>query len=97
MQFFSNNKNVQYNKLVYWADGTNDLSTKLLMFQVFFVWIIFYRLRALKALYFHFCNFIKKMKGFLQRVLQDFMKIEILGTSDTWSTSHLCHPYYIVD
>ena len=65
MQFFSNNKNVQYNKLVYWADGTNDLSTKLLMFQVFFVWIIFYRLRALKALYFHFCNFIKKMKGFL--------------------------------
>ena len=42
------------------------------------------------------------MKGFLQRILQDFMKKTILGTSDAWSTSHLSHRpsktvYYIVD
>ena len=32
------------------------------------------------------------MKGFLQRILQDFMKKKIiLGTSDSWSTSCLSH------
>ena len=39
----------------------------------YFFFIISYRLRALKTLYFHFCNFIKKnkknkLKGFLQRI-----------------------------
>ena len=39
----------------------------------------FYRLRALKTLYFDFCNVIKKnyenkLKGFLQRILQEIMK-----------------------
>ena len=29
------------------------------------------------------------MKQFLQRILQEVMKKIILGTSDTWSTSHL--------
>ena len=28
--------NLQYNTLVCWADGTNDSSTKCLMFQAFF-------------------------------------------------------------
>ena len=31
--------NLHYNKLVRWADGTNDSSTKLLMFQVLFFFI----------------------------------------------------------
>ena len=44
---------------------------------------------ALKIFYFIFCNFIKK--GFLQRILQDFMEKKILGTSDAWSTSCLSH------
>ena len=74
---FQKSDNLQYNTLVRWADGTNDSSTKHLTLQVFF-FIISYRLRALKTLYFHFCNFIKKLKnklkGFLQRILQDFMK-----------------------
>ena len=61
--------NLQYNKLVCWADGTNNSSTKCLMFQVFF-FTIFYRLRALKTLYLQFCIFIKKkLKRFLQRIL----------------------------
>ena len=43
-----------------------------------------------------------KLKGFLQRIFQDFMKKIILGTSDTWSMSRLSHwpsdpTYYIVD
>ena len=64
-------------------------------------------LRALKTLYFHFCNLKKewknKLKGFLQRILQDFMKKKIiLGTSDTWLSSRLSHQpsepaYYIVN
>ena len=51
--------NLQYNTLVRWANGTNDSSNKHLTFQVFF-FIISYRLMALKTLYFHFFNFIKK-------------------------------------
>ena len=62
--------------------------------------------RALQTIYFHFCNFIKELRnelnGSLQRILQDFMKKIILGTSDAWSTSCLSHRprepgYYIVD
>ena len=52
--------NLQYNTLVQWADGTNDSSTKILTFQVFFFFINSYRLRALKTLYFYFCKYIKK-------------------------------------
>ena len=64
-------------------------------------------LGTLKTLYFYFCNFIKKienkLKGLLQRILQEFMKKKIiLGTSDAWSMIHLAHhpsnlAYYIVD
>ena len=51
-----------FNTLVCWADGTNESSTNRLTFQVFFFFIMFYNLRALKTLYSHFCNFIKKNK-----------------------------------
>jgi hypothetical protein len=34
-----NSVNIQYNTLVCWVDGTNDLSTKRLMFQVLFFFI----------------------------------------------------------
>ena len=74
--------------------------------SIFF--IISYRLRALKTLYFHFCNFIKKNQEKFECVsAKDFArfyekKYVILGTSDAWSTSHLSHrpnkrAYYIVD
>jgi len=70
--------NLQYNTLARWVDGTNDSSTKRLMFQALFFFIISYRLRALKTLYFYFCKFIKKyknkLKQFLQRILQEIMK-----------------------
>ena len=85
--------------LVCWANETNDSSTKCLTFQVFF-FIISYRLRALKTLYFHFCNSIKKKnwKGFCKELQKKIM----LGTSDAWSMSHLSHwpsepAYYIED
>ena len=39
---------LQYNTLVPCADGTNDSSTKRLMFQVLFFFIVSYRLGALK-------------------------------------------------
>ena len=73
--------------------------------SIFF--IISYRLRALKTLYFHFCNFIKKIEKLIERVFAKnfarfYEKKIILGTSDAWSTSCLSHrysepAYYIVD
>ena len=89
--------------LVRWADGTNDSSTKRLTFQVFF-FIISNRLRALKSLYFHFCNFIKKKneRVFGKNFARFYEKKIMLGTSDAWSMSHLSHrpsepAYYIAD
>ena len=52
--------NLQYNTLGRWVTGTNDTSTKRLMFQVLFFFIISCRVRALKTLYFYFCKVIKK-------------------------------------
>ena len=81
-----------------------DSSTKRLMFQALFFFVISYRLRALKTLY--FCKFIKKyknkLKRFLQRILLEIMKKKILGTSEAWSVSHSSQrpsepAYYIED
>ena len=48
--------NLQYNMLVRWADGPNDWSTQWGTFQLFFFFIISYRLRAFKTCYFCFHN-----------------------------------------
>ena len=49
-----------------------------------------YRLRALKTLYFDFCNFINKMRKKIEMIsAKNFARnheIIILGTSDAWST-----------
>ena len=64
----------------------------------------FYRLRALKTLYFYFCNSIKKInwKEFCKELCKKSWKNIILGTSDTWSIIRLSHrqsdpAYYIVN
>ena len=49
--------NLQYSTLGPSVYGTNNSLTKCLMFQALFVFIISYRLRALKSLY--FCKIIK--------------------------------------
>ena len=54
-------------------DGTNESSTKSLMFQVF-IFYTFYRLRALKTLYFYFCNFIKNKKINWKDFCKEFCK-----------------------
>ena len=92
--------------LVRWFTRTNDSSTKRLMFQVFF-FIISYRLRALRTLYFYFCKFIKKIEKLIETMFaknfaRNCEKKIILGTSDAWSTSHLSQrtsepAYYILD
>ena len=53
--------NLQYNTLVGWVAGTNESSTKHLIFQDFF-FIISYWLRALKTLCFYFYKFIRKFE-----------------------------------
>ena len=40
--------------------GQTTSRTSVWRLKYFFFFIIFYRLRALKTIYFHFCNFIKK-------------------------------------
>ena len=77
--------------LVRWADGTNDSSPKHLTFQVFF-FINSYRLRALKTLYFHFCNFIKKInwKGFCK----EFCKI-LWKQNNTWNINRLADESFV--
>ena len=73
----------------------------------YFFFIISYSLRALKTLYFHFCNFIiryKKInwKDFCKEFCKkSWIKI-ILGTSDAWSMIRLSHhpsdpAYYVVN
>ena len=57
---YQKSDNLQYNTLGRWVDGTNNSSTKRLMFQALFFFIISYRLRAPKTLYFYFCKVIKK-------------------------------------
>ena len=47
--------------------------------------MISYRLRALKDVYFHFCNFIKKkIESVFAKNLARLYEKKILGTSDTW-------------
>ena len=73
----------------------------------YYFFYTFYRLRALKTLYFYFCNFIKKnkkinWKDFCKEFCKKSWKKIILGTSDAWSMIHLSHcpsnpAYYIVN
>ena len=79
--------NLQYDTLGCLEDGANKLSTKSPMFHVLF-FLTFYKLRALKTLY--FCNFINKMRKKIEMIsAKNFARnheIIILGTSDAWST-----------
>ena len=54
----------------------------------------FYRFKALKTLYFYFCNSIKKwenkFKGFLQRILQDIMKKD-----NAWNIMRLVNDSFV--
>ena len=52
--------NLKYITMARWLGGTNDSSTKRLMFQALFFFIISYRLKALKTLYSYFCKIKKK-------------------------------------
>jgi hypothetical protein len=81
-------KNIQYNTLACWIAGTNDSSTKCLIFQALFFFIISYRLRALKTLYFYLYKIIKNKKinwnNFCKEFCNKLWKKIMLGTSDAW-------------
>ena len=53
--------------------------------------IISHRLRALKTLCFYFCKFVKNTKKYFEFIFarKSWKRKIILGTSDTWSESHL--------
>ena len=71
--------NLQYNTLVRWDAGTKDSSTKRLMFQAFFS-LFLIDLGHSELFIFMIQKIKNKLKGFLQRILQDFRKNIILGT-----------------
>ena len=87
--------NLQYNTLGRLDVGTNESSTKSLMFQVFFFFVI-----SCKILYknpfnlfsYFFYKITKiKIKSFeCPKSIKSIKKI-ILGTSDSWSTIRLSH------
>ena len=73
----------------------------------YYFFYTFYRLRALKTLYFYFCNFMKKnkkinWKDFCKEFCKKSWKRIILGTSDALLTIRLSNrpsnpAYHIVD
>ena len=73
-----------------WADGTNESSTKRLMFQVLLFFHDFLQ-NSLQKYFQSICLFFKKntkikVKSFeCPKSIKSLKKI-ILGTSDTWST-----------
>ena len=89
------------NTLVRWDAGTKDSSTKRLMFQALFFFIISYRLGALKTLYFYYKK-IKKINwnDFCKEFCKKLWK-KILGTSDAWLMSLLfqrpSNPLYYIE
>ena len=111
MDFLSKYKFINpsiYNILrwVAWTIGQTNRRTRVWCSKYHF-FNTFYRLRALKTLYFYFCNFIKKnkkinWKDFCKEFCKKSWKKIILGTSDAWSTIRLSHhpsdpAYYIVN
>ena len=61
--------------IIRWVNGTNDSSTKRLMFRALFFFINSYKLRALKTLYFKFCKIIKNKKINWNDFCKEFCKI----------------------
>ena len=105
-EYSQNSVNLQYKMLVRLVNGTNDSSTKRLMFQA-----LIFVIKSCKKfcknpfnlLYTFFYKITKmKIKSFeCSKSIRNY-ETKILGTSDAWSTSRLSHwprepVYYIVD
>ena len=85
--------NLQYNTQGQWVDGSNDSSTKHLMFQVFFFSKNLAKFFAKTLSIYFSVNKIAKMKikSFeCPKSIRNYEK-KILVMSDTWSTSCLSH------
>ena len=83
--------NLQYNMLGHLDDGTNELSTKRLMFQVLFFFMISCKNPFnLFSLFFYKITKIKIKSFECPKSIKSIKKI-ILGTSDSWSTIRLSH------
>ena len=85
--------NLQYNTLGRLDDGTNESSTKRLMFQALFFFMILLQNSLQKSFQFISLFFQKntkiKIKSFeCPKSIKSLKKI-ILGTSDAWSTIRL--------
>ena len=98
--------NLQINTLGRLDDGTEESSTKRLMFQVLFLFYDFLQDSLQKSFQFIFLIFYKitkiKIKCFECAKSIKKYKEKILGTSDSWSTIRLSHcpsnpANYIVD
>ena len=89
----SKSVNLQYNTLSRLDDGTNDSSTKRLMFQVLFFFMISWKILCKNPfnLFSYFFIQLQKIKSFeCPKSIKSIKKI-ILGTSDSWSTIRLSH------
>ena len=88
-------KNPTISNMIRWFAGTNDSSTKRLMFQVLsffsqFLAKFFAKIVSIYLFIFFFQKFTKiRIKSFeCLKSIKNYRK-KMLGTSDTWSTNHL--------
>ena len=81
-------KYIRYNMLFHWLAGTNEFSTKCLMFQVyFFFFIISCKIRCKNGFNLFFYFFVNKDKEFW--VTLNYKKKIMLWILDPWSRIHL--------
>ena len=86
--------NLQYITLGCLDNGTNESSIKSLIFQLLFFYT-FYRLQALKTLYFYLCNFIKKNKKIIWKdFCKEFCK-KSWKKNNTWNIRHLVDESFV--
>ena len=81
-------------RLFRWLFITQDIRQDMCCIQCsIFFFITSYVCKELKTLYFHFCNFIKKIIGrvFAKNSARFYEKKIMLVTSDAWLTSCLSH------
>ena len=103
IMFLSLSRNPTIYNIIHWFAGTNDSSTKCLMLQVLFFFIISCKILCRNPFNLYFYKITKiKIKSFeCPKSIKNYKK-KIFGTSNAWSTSFLSHrpskpAYYIVD
>ena len=107
LQWLSMIRNPSIYNILRWVAWRMEQTNRRPRVPSIIFFIFFIDLGNSKLFFLYFCNFIKKIRKWIERVFaKNFARNQekkiILGTSDAWSTIHLSHrpsdlPYYIVN